>query len=41
MIVPTIKALKDRDGGGHELLAYRNGRSGWVDVNAPPTSTST
>ena len=25
LVVPTIKALKDRDGGGHELLAYRRG----------------
>ena len=33
-IVKTIKALKDRDGGGRELLAWRNGRSGWVDVTA-------
>ena len=34
MVVPTIKALKDRDGGGYELLAYRSGRSGWADVKA-------
>ena len=34
VIVPTIKALKDRDGGGYELLAYREGRSGWADVKA-------
>jgi len=33
VIVPTIKALRQRKGGGHELLAYRNGR-GWVDVKA-------
>jgi DNA topoisomerase-1 len=33
VIVPTIKALRQRQGGGHELLAYRNGRS-WVDVKA-------
>ena len=32
VVVPTIKALR-RDGGGHELLAYRNGRD-WVDVRA-------
>jgi DNA topoisomerase-1 len=31
--VPTIRALRQRKGGGHELLAYRNGRS-WVDVRA-------
>ena len=34
MIVPTLQQLKDRDGGGHELLAYRRGRDGWVDVKA-------
>ena len=33
-IVPTLKALKNRKGGGHELLAYRRGRSGWADVKA-------
>ena len=33
VIVPTIKALRQRRGRGHELLAYRNGRS-WVDVTA-------
>ena len=32
-IVRTIKPLKDRKGGGRELLAWRNG-SGWVDVTA-------
>ncbi len=34
VIVPTLRKLKDRDGGGHELLAYRRGRDGWVDVKA-------
>lgn len=34
IVVPTIKALKDRDGGGYELLAYREARSGWIDVKA-------
>ncbi len=34
VIVPTIKALRERKGGGHELLAYREGRSGWADVKA-------
>jgi DNA topoisomerase IB len=34
LVVPTIKALKDRDGGGYELLAYRDGRSAWADVKA-------
>ena len=33
VIVPTIKALLQRKGGGHELLAYRQGRS-WEDVKA-------
>lgn len=33
VIVPTIRSLKNRKGGGHELLAYRNGR-GWADVKA-------
>jgi DNA topoisomerase I len=33
VIVPTIRALRRRDGGGYELLAYRQGR-GWVDVRA-------
>ena len=32
-VVPTIKALKGRKGGGLELLAYRNG-GGWGDVRA-------
>jgi len=32
-VVPTIRSLKQRRGGGHELLAYRAGR-GWVDVRA-------
>jgi DNA topoisomerase I len=32
-IVPTIRALRKRDGGGYELLAYREGR-GWADVRA-------
>jgi DNA topoisomerase IB len=33
-IVKTVKALKDRDDSHPELLAWRNGRSGWVDVTA-------
>ena len=32
-IVPTVRALKKRRGGGHELLAYRNG-DGWRDVRS-------
>lgn len=33
VIVPTIRALRKRGGGGYELLAYREGR-GWVDARA-------
>ena len=33
LVLRTIRALRNRDGGGYELLAYRNGRS-WVDVKA-------
>jgi DNA topoisomerase IB len=33
-IVPTIKALRERRGGGLELLAFRNGRT-WRDVESP------
>jgi DNA topoisomerase IB len=33
-IVRTIKPLRERRGGGSELLAFRNGRSGWIDVTA-------
>ncbi|MGH2952137.1 MAG: DNA topoisomerase IB [Solirubrobacterales bacterium] len=32
-IVPTVRALRNRRGGGHELLAYRDGRS-WADARA-------
>jgi DNA topoisomerase I len=34
LVVPTIRALKNRDGGGDELLAYRRGRDEWADVKA-------
>lgn len=34
VVVSTIKALKDRDDSHKELLAFREGRSGWVDVKA-------
>ena len=34
VLVPTLKKLKDREGGGYELLAYRRGRDGWVNVKA-------
>jgi DNA topoisomerase IB len=34
LVVPTIKALKDRSDDHHELLAYRRGRNGWADVKA-------
>ena len=32
-VVPTLKALKNRRGGGNDLLAYRDGR-GWRDVES-------
>ena len=32
-VVPVLKALKNRKGGGYELLAFREGRE-WVDVKA-------
>jgi DNA topoisomerase IB len=32
-VLPTIRALKKRRGGGQELFAYRNGR-GWSDVTS-------
>jgi DNA topoisomerase I len=32
-VLPTLKALKARRGGGDELFAYRNGR-GWRDVRS-------
>jgi len=32
-VLPTLKALKGRRGGGAELFAYRNGR-GWRDVRS-------
>ena len=31
LVLPTVRALKRRSGGGHELLAYRQGRA-WADV---------
>jgi DNA topoisomerase-1 len=34
LVVPTIAALLKRNGGGYELLAYRQGRDGWADVKA-------
>lgn len=34
LVLPTIKALKNRTGGGRELFACKVGRSGWTDVNA-------
>jgi DNA topoisomerase I len=34
VLVPTLRKLKEREGGGYELLAYRQGRSGWHDVRA-------
>ena len=32
-VIPTIKALKQRRGGGEELFAYRDGRE-WRDVSS-------
>jgi DNA topoisomerase I len=32
-VLPTIRALKGRNGGGHELFAYRAGRD-WRDVSS-------
>jgi DNA topoisomerase I len=32
-VIPTLKSLKSRRGGGAELFAYRNGR-GWRDVRS-------
>ena len=33
-MLPTLSALKKRNGGGAELLAYKQGRAGWVDVKS-------
>jgi DNA topoisomerase I len=33
LVLSTLRALKRRDGGGSELLAYRRGRE-WVDVRS-------
>jgi DNA topoisomerase I len=33
LVLPTLRALKRRDGGGSELLAYRRRRE-WVDVRS-------
>jgi len=33
LVVPTLRLLKNRDGGGYGLLAYRNG-AGWADLRA-------
>jgi DNA topoisomerase I len=37
-LVPLIRRLKGRRGGGEELLAYRNGRR-WVDVRSEHINT--
>jgi DNA topoisomerase-1 len=37
-VVVVVKALKRRNGGGHELLAYRRGRD-WVDVKSVDINT--
>ena len=33
-VIKVLKPLAQRKGGGHELLAYREGRSGWRDVKS-------
>ena len=33
-VIKVLKPLAQRNGGGHELLAYREGRSGWRDVKS-------
>jgi DNA topoisomerase-1 len=34
LLIPTLRALKQRKGGGHELLAFRNGTGRWTDVRS-------
>jgi len=34
LVMPTLRALKKRNGGGRELFAFRVGRSGWADVKS-------
>jgi DNA topoisomerase-1 len=34
LVLPTVRALKRRTGGGSELLAYRNGGRSWADVRS-------
>jgi DNA topoisomerase-1 len=34
LVLPTVRALKQRSGGGSELLAYRNGARSWADVRS-------
>jgi len=33
-VARLVKALRAREGGGEDLLAWREGRSGWVDLRA-------
>ena len=33
-VIKVLKPLAQRNGGGHELLAYREGRSNWRDVKS-------
>jgi DNA topoisomerase IB len=33
-VIKVLKPLAQRKGGGHELLAYREGRSGWRDIKS-------
>jgi DNA topoisomerase-1 len=34
LVLPTVRALKRRGGGGPELLAYRDGARSWTDVRS-------
>jgi DNA topoisomerase I len=34
LVLPTVRALKQRRGGGSDLLAYRNGARTWADVRS-------
>jgi DNA topoisomerase I len=34
LVLPTLKALKRRKGGGRDLLVYRVGRDGWADLRS-------
>lgn len=34
LLVPTLRALTTREGGGQQLFAYRNGAGGWTDMRS-------